>query len=134
MGLDMYLRGRKRYWHYDNEMNNLTEDGYPIISTELDLGYWRKHPNLHGYIVKTFADGNDDCTPIDLSLDRLNMLISAVRNDLLVPTTGFFFGKSDNSEEQKARDLMLLVNARDWLARMPQSNELNYEVYYLASW
>jgi hypothetical protein len=22
-----------------------------------DLGYWRKHPNLHGYIINTFAEG-----------------------------------------------------------------------------
>jgi hypothetical protein len=26
-----------------------------------EVGYWRKHPDLHGYIVETFADGVDAC-------------------------------------------------------------------------
>lgn len=32
-----------------------------VIALEEIIGYWRKEPNLHGFIVENFADGNDDC-------------------------------------------------------------------------
>jgi hypothetical protein len=54
MGLDMYLKGEKLVM---NTSLDLREDGFRLSSKTLDLGYWRKHPNLHGYIVQTFADG-----------------------------------------------------------------------------
>jgi hypothetical protein len=56
MGLDMYLTGEKFLM-----TRNLEEDGFRLRSKTLELGYWRKHPNLHGYIVQTFADGTDEC-------------------------------------------------------------------------
>ena len=61
MGLDMYLEGRKS--RYDKQE---TEDGFPLQTKVLELGYWRKHPNLHGYIVQEFADGVDECQRGDL--------------------------------------------------------------------
>lgn len=57
MGLDMYLSGRK-YLRYGNDQ---IEDGFRVEEKIVRLGYWRKHPNLHGYIVKTFADDVDEC-------------------------------------------------------------------------
>ena len=55
MGLDMNLFGDK----YSFEKNE-TVDGFPVSSTMLDMGYWRKHANLHGFIVDTFAGGEDE--------------------------------------------------------------------------
>ena len=71
MGLDMYLNSR--IYHsgitYDEnkkmrERKLETVEGFKKKATELEIAYWRKHPNLHGYIVKTFNEGEDDCRPI----------------------------------------------------------------------
>ena len=61
MGLDMYLTGEKFVM-----ATGLQEDGFPLRSKTLELGYWRKHPNLHGYIVQTFVGGKDECQEIYL--------------------------------------------------------------------
>ena len=65
----MYLNGVKAHRQYpqnihdwDEDMDNRPQmDGYPVTSTRIDLGYWRKHADLHGYVVNTFADGNLLC-------------------------------------------------------------------------
>ncbi len=49
MGLDMYLKGHKYLWGFDNKRPQ--EDGFEVEAKTLMLGYWRKHPDLHGYIV-----------------------------------------------------------------------------------
>jgi len=61
----------------------------------IDLGYWRKHADLHGYIINTFADGVDECQKIELSEDDLDKIIKAIKNDELEKDhSGFFFGNS----------------------------------------
>jgi len=59
MGLDMFLHGEKYFWGHNGKRPK--EDGFEVKEHILELGYWRKHPNLHGYIVQTFADGKDEC-------------------------------------------------------------------------
>lgn len=54
MGLDMYLEGKEH-----------------IGGETVELGYWRKHPDLHGYIVGTFADGKDICQEIPLAVQDM---------------------------------------------------------------
>ena len=49
----------------------------------LSLGYWRKHPDLHGFIVKTFANGKDECQRIDLTGEDLIKIIEAVKSNTL---------------------------------------------------
>lgn len=67
MGLDMYLTGSKfLFTNWEHPEKNRKEDGIEIESVRLRLAYWRKHPNLHGYIVQTFADGKDECQEIEL--------------------------------------------------------------------
>jgi hypothetical protein len=62
MGLDMYLVGK-------------TSDG-----TNKELGYWRKHPDLHGFIVNEFGGGIDECQQIDLNEECLKQILLAVEN------------------------------------------------------
>jgi hypothetical protein len=105
MGLDMYLTGKKIVM---DARLNLREDGFPVGSKTLELGYWRKHPNLHGYIVQTFADGLDECQNIDLGVpDRIRTIIATVKARELPDTTGFFFGVSDSSEERMEEDIAI---------------------------
>lgn len=127
MGLDMYLEGRKSLHH------KRQEDGYTVSAVTLDLGYWRKHPNLHGYIVENFAEsGEDDCKPIELCVENLQQIIAAVGERKLPPTEGFFFGTSDLSDEAVADDLKMLTGALNWLNSGPDDEYRS--VQYVASW
>ena len=80
MGLDMYLTGRKSYGYMASKNEVLKEDGFPVREKVLEIGYWRKHPNLHGYIVENFAGGVDECQEIFLTPGDIADIIKAVSN------------------------------------------------------
>jgi hypothetical protein len=126
MGLDMYLTGEKFLM-----TRNLEEDGFRLRSKTLELGYWRKHPNLHGYIVQTFAGGEDECQAIDLS-DHIRTIIAAIQARGLPDTTGFFFGVSDSSQKQLDQDTAIFERALAWV----ETDEpgILRSVRYRASW
>ena len=131
MGLDMNLCGEKNY-PFDSEES---QDGFKVMRTTLDLGYWRKHSDLHGYIVNTFADGEDKCQRIYLDKNDIDKIINAIHIGDLPVTTGFFFGASaregDYYEEQKRSDLEIFIAARNWL--VDEGENYKY-IYYQASW
>ena len=102
MGLDMYLTGGRYFNRYDRPRKR-----GELESEQYHLGYWRKHPNLHGYIVQTFADGKDECQIICLEPDDIRTVIAAVKAANLPDTTGFFFGSSDTSPECIAKDIAI---------------------------
>lgn len=92
--------------------------------------YWRKHPNLQGwmqelYIAKGGVSPDFNCVPVRLLAEDLDRLEAAVRNDLLPLTRGFFFGTSDGSEV--AGDLEFIAKARAFLTQ-------GEAVYYTSSW
>ena len=131
MGLDMYLTGEKFIMTADGM--NPQEDGFPLRSKTLELGYWRKHPNLHGYIVQTFAGGKDECQEIYLGApERIRTIIAAIKADELPDTTGFLFGVSDPSDERMAEDIAIFERALVWL----ETDEpgIFRSVRYRASW
>lgn len=129
MGLDMYLTGHRYIHNIDKRKPRIRERGQKKGEL-IDLGYWRKHPNLHGYIVETFADGNDECQEIDLSAENLHMIIAAIEADELPETTGFFFGESDGTERDE--DLRIFREALAWLEA--KDNKAWRSVNYRASW
>lgn len=106
MGLDMYLM----------------EEG-----SEREIAYWRKHPNLHGFIVNEFAGGVDECQRIPLTLDAVKKIISATKEDRLPHTTGFFFGVS--GADDKIHTLEVFTRLFEDMSKDPE-----YKVYYQASW
>ena len=108
MGLDMFLVGK-------------------VEDKEIELGYWRKHPDLHGYIVQTFAEGVDECQQIPLTFFDLEKILDATQRNCLPFTDGFFFGKSEMDD--KAPTIEILNKALDWLAKTKGAS-----VYYRASW
>ena len=136
MGLDMSLYGDKSSWK-----STETVDGFPVSSTVLDMGYWRKHANLHGYIVEIFANGEDECQKINLEPENLDQIIDALENDAIYNevTTGFFFGRSifpgeEGYDEQKARDIDIFTKAKNWLTANDTSDSEWRSVYYRSSW
>ena len=114
MGLDMSLYGVSK------------REG---MTHTCDLAYWRKHPNLHGLIVRWFADGVDECQQIPLSRADLFQIINLVENGNLPNVTGFFFGASDGSVEERVTDVFQLRVAIEHLDEDPANT-----VYYQASW
>lgn len=131
MGLDMYLTGEKFLWtDWKKPENNAMEDGFRVEKRILELGYWRKHPDLHGYIIKTFANGVDNCQDIPLTEDDLLNIIGAVESEILPKTSGFFFGSS--SPDDKPEDLKILHGALDWLRK--KESGVSKDIYYRASW
>jgi len=130
MGLDMHLVGVKHMNRYSTTPE--VEDHYPIRAKELDLGYWRKHPDLHGYIVQNFGGGVDECQRIPLDAHQLRQLLSASEADALPTTTGFFFGTS--SPEDKEHTRRVLERALGWVEEKDDYAKSWREVYYQASW
>lgn len=144
MGLDMYLNGSKYHFtDWNNPKNNLSEDGFLLKEKILELGYWRKHPNLHGYIVKEFAGGQDECQDIQLEEEDILKIIEAIKTKLLPNTTGFFFGESpdhnspnpnerEDAISQDKKDIETFEKAIAWL-KSSNENE-SRSVFYRASW
>lgn len=123
MGLDMYLQGRlfqmTDWKHADMDERR---HGKRVDSITVELGYWRKHPDLHGYIVNNFAhNAEDNCEPIELGRESIQAIMEAIKTDNLAHgTTGFFFGASYSPgspeyEQQKEDDLVTFAEALKWL-------------------
>ena len=145
MGLDMYLRGDKFISNWDTsqidehgmalEVKRPVIDGFEVTSYVLDLGYWRKFAPLHHFIIRVFADGEDNCQEIHLSADDLRRIAAALRDDNLPDNDdcgGFFFGNpefwdADRAEGEKHAETF--DNAAKWV----ESNSWNSATYQ-ASW
>jgi hypothetical protein len=127
MGLDMYLTGSKYFHRHGRprERGEIKEERY-------ELGYWRKHPNLHGFIVEMFADGQDECQEIELSAEDIKKIIGVIEARRLPETTGFFFGESEDTAERTAEDVKLFREALAWLET--EEDGVWRSVTYQASW
>jgi hypothetical protein len=133
MGLDMMAFKRRKK---EIEVNISDEDPYGeedwADNNEKDeeIFYWRKHPNLHGWMENLYYEKGGDadvfnCVEVDLTMEDLDNLEEDVENDNLPYTEGFFFGES--SPEDKENDLEFIRKSREAL-------EDGYEVYYTSWW
>jgi len=115
MGLDQYAGVRQ-------------EDG-----TFEEIAYWRKHPNLQGWMKKLYKikGGNKEFNGVDveLSIDDVDKLKRAVLNNQLPTTIGFFFGSNDRAKNirYKEHDLEFCSNAQ-------KAIEAGEKVVYKSSW
>ena len=130
MGLDIYLEGEKHLWpDFRNPQNIPQGDGYPLKTKTFELGYRRKHPNLHGYIVGAFADA-DNCQAIALEAGDIEKIIDAVARNNLPHTEGFFFGQSAGTAKES--DLKTLRASIKWLRT--EDCSAHRTLHYRASW
>ena len=129
MGLDMYFYKRKKTY---NSFSNCYDQ----------IGYFRKFNALHGYIVKTFADGVDECQEILLhkkDIEQIKKVLDEVleanteekAKEILPTQSGFFFGSTDYDEfyfedVKDAADLM-----QNFLDNFDFES---YQLVYQASW
>lgn len=111
--------------------------------TSYQIGYFRKFNALHSYIVKTFADGVDNCQEILLykeDVEKIKKVLDDVLNahqqvekakEILPTQSGFFFGGTDYDEfyfedVKDAADLMQSF--------LDNFDFENYQLVYQASW
>src|SRR6185369_6212723 len=64
---------------------------------------------------------------IELDADHLRQIIAAVKAKELPTTEGFFFGVSDDSDEQVAEDVKIFEAALNWLAVDDKSRQPRLE-------
>ena len=119
MGLDQYAAIR---------LDTKDEEGN---WNEEELAYWRKHPNLQGFMENLWEEkgrpnitkeqqdsvmGSDfNCVDLELTLEDIDALEASVRGEELPETGGFFFGDCSD-EHYKEEDLEFCANARKALA------------------
>jgi hypothetical protein len=131
MGLDQYLSGKKYYWtNWENKEANIFEDGFRLKEQTYQIGYWRKHPDLHGFIIENFAEGVDECQEIELWDDAVKEIITAVKENKLPKTKGFFFGESDGSEAEET--IKIFEKALDWKSKAEKG--VSRSIVYRGSW
>jgi hypothetical protein len=122
MGLDMYALSTKA--------KPQTEVDFSTKNFEqTELHYWRKHPNLHGWMQNlydmkggTSSDFNGDCVVLDS--EDLDNLEQDIKDGNLPDTSGFFFGQSDSDSDLD--DLEFVQKARNEIA--------NGKTVYYTSW
>jgi hypothetical protein len=120
MGLDMYAYA------------TASPPATPVDFTDepqLELHYWRKHPDLHGWMEILYrAKGGTEqfnCANVVLTSEDLDELEKVIRARNLPDTTGFFFGDSVGSEQDD--DLSFVAKSRAAIAR-------GLYVYYTSWW
>tara|TARA_R110000796_G_scaffold39992_6_gene99274 strand:- start:969 stop:1403 length:435 start_codon:yes stop_codon:yes gene_type:complete len=144
MGLDMYLNSRVYHSGITYDENKKmrvreleTVEGFKKKATELEIAYWRKHPNLHGYIVNTFNKGVDNCRPIELTPKHLDQIADAIEKNELPYTNGSFFGSSEDHEEGKKENIKIFRDASTWLDKKLVEKSQHgdwFSIHYEASW
>lgn len=122
MGLDMFALTR------NGTLPAATD--FPHLETDQELHYWRKHPNLHGWMQKLYyAKGGKaesfNCVHVSLTAEDLDRLEADIQAGVLPETIGFFFGHSHGDETPD--DLYFIAKARDAIAN-------GKSVYYSSWW
>lgn len=117
MGLDQYMYAAAK-------MESETSD---------KIAYFRKHPNLHGFMQQLYESKTGDTDPgnfngveLELTFQDLDQLEETTKQDKLPPTTGFFFG-GDSDDEYKES---LLEAVRDAKFK----SMLGLKIFYNSSW
>ena len=141
MGLDMYAyvaarAGQQAEFYEGAEWDNeIKEHRNPNVNKPRDIAYWRKHPNLHGWMAQRWLEreGNElretdnfNGIEFELTADDLDDLEYAVKKRELPGTSGFFFG--DNADQHYYNEDLKFIQA----ARAEMF--LGLKVFYNSSW
>lgn len=127
MGLDQYV-----FFLEKSEDNGEVDIGrYNFKYTENTFFYWRKHPDLEGWMEKLYYSkgGTSDKFNNDtllLTKEDIVQLAKDTVNDKMPKTEGFFFGESD--EESKRQTILFIAKA------LKELEKGEYDLYYTSSW
>jgi hypothetical protein len=103
-------------------------------NNQRELAYWRKHPNLQGWMEKLWRSRNTDPSvdptfngiEVELLWEDLDALEEDVRNSRLPSTSGFFFG-TPSDDYYLQEDLEFIRKARAEIFT-------GLKVFYNSSW
>ena len=137
MGLDMYAyvaskKGQQDEFYETAEFDKtINEFVSKTVNKPHELAYWRKHPNLQGWMEKLAEKKGlkyDSFNGVELELtwEDIDELEKAVKKRKLPTTSGFFFG-NPNDDYYYDHDLEFIKNARAELF-------LGLKVFYNSSW
>ena len=109
MGLDQYATARRGEAKTDDE-------GYTYQEDSKELAYWRKHPNLQGWMQDLYHEkgGEEDfnCVDLELTLEDLDALEESLDEEALPETAGFFFGgNADDHYAEEDREFIVAARA-----------------------
>lgn len=146
MGLDQYAyvaaRAGQRADYWDGaELDQYGKSVNTKVSEPRELAYWRKHPNLQGWMESLWKkkmheanqelpesqwDSSFNGIELELTAEDLDALERAVKKHQLPKTSGFFFG-NDSDQHYYQHDLEFIKNARAELF-------MGLKVFYNSSW
>ena len=117
------------YWD-NGDYNKETGEFKSTCTKPKELAYWRKHPNLHGWMEELWrSKGNEGMfngDELELTWEDLDQLEADVKENRLPSTTGFFFGDEADSYYYED-DLKFIKEAKaDLLCGL--------KVFYNSSW
>ena len=121
----------------------LDQFAYSVDSegNKVELAYWRKHPNLQGWMENLWdskgrPNKNEDsnpmglsdfnCVPVELTYEDLDGLENDIQQNRMPQTVGFFFG-NDSDDYYRKQDLEFIQSARHAL-------DNGSKVYYDSWW
>ena len=136
MGLDMYAyvaarEGQQQEFWEGAEMDRETgEFRNPEVAKPHEIAYWRKHPNLHGWMENLYrergGEGQFNGDELELFAEDLDRLEQDILDSQLPETSGFFFG-DPSDDYYRDDDLKFIKEARTYLF-------LGLRVFYNSSW
>jgi len=142
MGLDMYAyvaskKGQYNEFYETAEFDGTTNDfESETVTKPIEIAYWRKHPNLHGWMEKLWISKDRpresvgwpifNGIELELTWDDLDKLERDIRQGRLPNTEGFFFGNPSDSHYYQ-QDLEFVKNAKAEVF-------LGLKVFYNSSW
>lgn len=131
MGLDQFAFKTKAKFtkevDFESEIDQ-SEDG----DDRVQVHCWRKHANLQGWMESLYREKGGssmdfNCSPLQLTKEDLDRLAADLIDQNLPETEGFFFGQSENSEEEMQEDLAFVKEAH-------RAIDEGYTVYYDSWW
>jgi hypothetical protein len=140
MGLDMYAyvatkAGEQRAFYESAEFDVDSKDyASKTVEKPREVAYWRKHPNLHGWMEQLWNSRNggncDGSTFNGIELELTWADLEALELDVIAGslpgTSGFFFG-NDADDHYREQDLKFIRDARAELF-------CGLKVFYNSSW
>jgi len=127
--------GQQRAFYESAEFDNDAKDFVnKTIEQPREIAYWRKHPNLHGWMEQLWNSrngGNCDGSTfngieLELTWADLEILELDVAGGTLPGTSGFFFG-NDADDHYREQDLKFVRDAKAELF-------CGLKVFYNSSW
>jgi hypothetical protein len=133
MGLDQYAYARKgepqletqTYTCEDLEGNEFEgTETQEIWEDQMELAYWRKHPNLQGWMEQLWCskggEGDFNCVDVELTAADLEQLEASIEGAELPETQG-------SDDHYKEGDLEFIRTAREHM-------EMGYKIVYTSWW